>query len=83
MSGVEVRYQSTVGGAPELDEVIASNVSIHLEHMGAAQWWLGIRDECGNSWSVNVGAVNTSAKGYGHVEFDGLPVNDPARVVGP
>lgn len=56
---------------PELDEFIASNVWVHFEAMGPAQFWISIEDpESGRSWQINCGAVNNRAKGYSMVEED-------------
>jgi hypothetical protein len=54
---------------PFLDEFVASNVDIHYEAMGNSQFWIGITcRETGRTWHINVGAVNSQAKGYAIVE---------------
>lgn len=54
---------------PFLDEFVAENVDVHYEAMDNAQFWIGITcRETGRMWHINVGAVNSRAKGYAMVE---------------
>lgn len=54
---------------PFLDEFIAENVDIHYEAMRNSQFWIGITcRDTGRTWHINVGAVNSRAKGYAMVE---------------
>lgn len=64
--GTEFRY---VEG--RLDEIVAKGVvSFHLEEMDQSQWWIGLELANGESWMVNLGAVNPRAKGYLFAEND-------------
>lgn len=65
-----IRYAEMGDGTEEFDEFIATGCDIHLERMGEAQWWLSVITADGREWAINVGAVNTRAKGYGICEED-------------
>lgn len=50
VDGIEFRYYGD-----ELDEVVASNVDIHLECMGTGSWWMSIRTQDERRYMVNMG----------------------------
>lgn len=53
-----------------LDEFIAENASVHFEQMDDCAWWMRVDLPNGDSWHVNVGAVNPRAKGYALAELN-------------
>lgn len=54
---------------PFLDEFIAHNVDIHYEAMGDTSFWMSVRcRETGREWHLNLGAINSRARGYAIVE---------------
>jgi len=63
-----IRYADTPDG-PEFDEFIAHNADIHIEAMGEAQWWTGIKIG-DRMWHINIGAKSPRAKGYAICEED-------------
>jgi hypothetical protein len=52
----------------QLDEFFANNVIVHFEAMNDCDWWIGITDQRGRSWSIRCGSVTGRAKGYSRVE---------------
>lgn len=46
----------------ELDELFASNVSVHLERMSGNAWWMGIDLPNGNRIHLRFGCVTKRAK---------------------
>jgi len=63
-----IRYAEMPGG-PEFDEFIAKGADIHIEAMGDAQWWIGVKVG-DRMWHINVGAKSPRAKGYAICEED-------------
>lgn len=63
-----IRYATLDDGTVELDEVIGYGW-MHLEKMNTAQWWIGLTVG-GDTWHINLGAVNPRVKDYAHIEGD-------------
>lgn len=51
---IEFRYYGD-----ELDEIVATNVSLHFECMGTGSWWMGITTPDGRNFAVNLGVKST------------------------
>ena len=50
-SSVEIRTQGELpNGRPALDEVVASEATVHLEQMSHDHWWMGL--EAGGKYSI-------------------------------
>jgi hypothetical protein len=62
-----IRYADLIDGTTVLDEVIATNASIHLEKMNQAQWWMALHIG-EREWHINLGAQNPRAKDYAFIE---------------
>lgn len=66
-SAPEVRHATLINGETELDEVIATNATVHLEAMDTNHWWLLV--ESGGK-SVHVNFYTKRAKISGHAEIE-------------
>jgi hypothetical protein len=63
-----VRFAQIIGkDEEELDEVIATNASVHLEQMDDNAWWLSIR---AGGQTVTVNLVTKRAPISAHVEIE-------------
>src|SRR5690625_1710253 len=80
-AALTIRYATLDDGTVELDEVVASNATVHLEKMDTASWWLGIGVN-GEHLAVNLG-VDEDGDEFAHaepemskvdVELDGKPI---------
>jgi len=63
----EIRYATLTSGETELDEVVATNATVHLEAMDDNHWWLLV--ESGGE-TVHVNFYTKRAKISGHAEVD-------------
>lgn len=61
----EVRYVELDNGETELDEVVATNASVHLEAMDDNHWWLSVT---AGGETVHVNFYTKRAKISGHAE---------------
>jgi hypothetical protein len=50
---IEFRYYGD-----ELDEIVATNVSLHFECMGTGSWWMNLTTPDGRDFAVNLGVTN-------------------------
>ena len=53
-----------------LDEFAADNATVHFERVDACSWWMCVDLPNGDSWHINVGAVNPRVKGFAHAELN-------------
>lgn len=63
--GIIIRYAELDNGKSELDEIVASNASIHLEQMDDNHWWMSIRT---GSEEIHVNLCTKRAPITGYVE---------------
>jgi hypothetical protein len=76
--GYEIRWDApgdgrypVTGVREKVDEVIAHDVThFHLEAMNESQWWMTLTLSDGSELTINLGATNTSARGYCMAEWD-------------
>ena len=66
---IELRYQEG-----ELDEVVAEDVSVHLEQQDDNQWWMGITDAAGGTVHVWLTTPRAQIKGFVIDEAEGTIV---------
>jgi hypothetical protein len=63
-SSIEIRTRGVLpDGRPALDEIVASNASIHLEHMNHDAWWMGI-EAGGKYFHLNFNLVEGQLRVY-------------------
>lgn len=74
-AALTIRYATLNDGTVELDEVVASNATVHLEKMDTASWWLGIGVN-GEHLAVNLG-VDEYGNEFAHAE----PETDKVHVI--
>lgn len=57
----------------EIDEIVAHNVTVHIEQMSDSCWWLSITDAAGGRWAGNIYSASGRAKvTFTEQENDGL-----------
>ena len=66
---IELRYQEG-----ELDEVVAEDVSVHLEQMSKRGWWLGLTNAANETVHIHLTIERATIKGTVIDEAEGTIV---------
>ena len=66
---IELRFEEG-----ELDEVVAEDVSVHLEQQDNNQWWMSLTDAAGGAVHVWLTAKRAKIKGFVNDEAEGTIV---------
>lgn len=63
------RRPKNVGDTGDIDEIVAHNVTVHIEQMDVRCWWIGITWPDGSYWDGNFYATKKGKMTFGQQDY--------------